>query len=120
MADDRVGGGDIVDPLLNASERRLCRRQRVEDVAAGAAEDDPAQEDITGTTDQPEARLRAVLRSQAQRMARRIEKAGGIDDNEIRVISEAMGVDVARVESWVSAHPLLPSGERLVEELEQL
>lgn len=66
------------------------------------------------------ARLQAVLRSQAHRMARRVAKVGAVDDREAQVIAEALAVPVERVIAWANATRTDADVETLARELESL
>ena len=77
-----------------------------------------AAEDLTAATsghpgDASAARLSAMVTSTAQRMARRISRAGMIDDKDIALIAQALAVSSDRAAQWahaISAHPMDEAG----------
>ena len=84
-----------------------------EDLEADAeASEPPAQEKAEPKDDADDtaaARLSAVVASAAERWARRISRAGTIDDKDIALIAEALAVSPDRTAAWahaISANPI--------------
>ena len=94
-------------------------------VEEGAAEDQkvdvettepPAQESAEPKDDEANACFRAVLASQAARVARRISRAGAIEDKDIALIAEALALPLARVAAWAAEARVLPMSEAAMTE----
>ena len=80
-------------------------------VEEGAAEDQeadaeqaepPAQEKVEPKDDAADARMVAMVRSSAARLARRIAKAGALADNDISLIAEALALPAYQVADWAA------------------
>jgi len=64
--------------------------------------EDPAQE-ATEPSDESAARLRALIDSSAERWARRIARAGRVDEKDLALIAQSLAVPVDRVSVWAQA-----------------
>ena len=97
------------EPLrpLNMVEEGAAQDQAVD----GEPADAPAQESSEPAEDEASARFRAVLASQAGRIARRITRAGAIDDRDIELIAECMALPQARVTAWAVEQAAAPLSE---------
>ena len=86
-----------------------------EDLEADAeASEPPAQEKAEPKDDADDtaaARLSAVVASAAERWARRISRAGTIDDKDIALIAEALAVSPDRAAAWAHAISAKPINE---------
>lgn len=104
------------EPLrpLNMAEEGAAEDQEVD----AESPEPPAQESAEPSDDAASARFRAVLASQASRFARRLARAGTIDDRDIELIAESMALPTARVCEWAVASRASPLSEsRLAESL---
>jgi hypothetical protein len=61
-----------------------------------------AQEASEPPDDETAARLRALIASTAERWARRISRAGGIEEKDVDLIAEALAVPPERVAAWAA------------------
>ena len=88
-------------------------------VEEGAAEDGERDDEQTeppapegkNPRDENTARLRALVSSTAARWARRISRAGTIDDKDMALIAEALAVPAARVSTWADTMLGAPMSE---------
>jgi HK97 family phage portal protein len=85
------------EPLrpLNMTEENAAEDQEIDTEQA----EDPAQE-ATESIDEAEARLRALIDSSAERWARRIARAGRIEEKELALIAQSLAVPLERVSDW--------------------
>ena len=98
-------GGIAVLPLYGIVTQRgnMVEESDAEDLAADAeALEAPAQEASEPPDDETAARLRALIASTAERWARRISRAGGIEEKDVDLIAEAFAVPPERVAAWAA------------------
>ena len=72
---------------------------------------EPDSESPEPAEDATEARVRALVASTALRLARRISRAGTVEDKDIALIAEALAVPEANVARWVAEHKTRPLTE---------
>ena len=91
------------EPLrpLNMVEEDDAEDQEFDEEAA----EDPAQETAEPSGDEQAQRMRAVIASTADRLARRISRAGRLEDKDLELISKALAVPVSRVQRWAECRP---------------
>ena len=91
------------EPLrpLNMVEEGAAEDQEVDAEDAESPEQESAEQSDGHKDDQSVARFRAVLASQAARVARRICRAGGIEDRDVALIAEALALPITDVAVWV-------------------
>ena len=54
--------------------------------------------------DETAARLRALIASTAERWARRISRAGSLEEKDVDLIAEALAVPTERVAAWAASY----------------
>jgi Fe-S cluster assembly iron-binding protein IscA len=81
----------------------MVEESTAEDVALDTEQaEDPVQEAIE-PSDEAAARLRALIDSSAERWARRIARAGRVDEKDLAMIAQSLAVPVDRVSVWAQA-----------------
>jgi len=81
----------------------MVEESTAEDVALDTEQaEDPVQE-ATEPSDEAAARLRALIDSSAERWARRIARAGRVDEKDLALIAQSLAVPVDRVSIWAQA-----------------
>ena len=81
----------------------MVEESTAEDVALDTEQaEDPVQE-ATEPSDEAAARLRALIDSSAERWARRIARAGRVDEKDLALIAQSLAVPVDRVSVWAQA-----------------
>ena len=102
------------EPLrpLNMVEEGAAEDQEVD----AEATEPPAQESAEPKDDEATARFRAVVTSQSARVARRISRAGAIEDKDIALIAEALALPMAHVAAWAAEARDLPMSEAAMTE----
>jgi HK97 family phage portal protein len=81
----------------------MVEESTAEDVALDTEQaEDPAQE-VTEPSDEAAARLRALIDSSAERWARRIAKAGRVEEKDLALIAQSLAVPLDRVSVWAMA-----------------
>jgi hypothetical protein len=82
-------------------------------VEEGAAEDlgIDAEPDVAEPVDETAARFHALVSSTAARWARRISRAGAVNEKDIAQIAEALAVPAARVHEWAHTKACAPMSE---------
>jgi hypothetical protein len=81
----------------------MVEESTAEDVALDTEQaEDPAQE-VTEPSDEAAARLRALIDSSAERWARRIARAGRIEEKDLALIAQSLAVPLDRVSVWAMA-----------------
>ena len=81
----------------------MVEESTAEDVALDTEQaGDPAQE-ATEPSDEAAARLRALIDSSAERWARRIARAGRVEEKELALIAQSLAVPLDRVSVWAMA-----------------
>ncbi|NDE54553.1 MAG: phage portal protein, partial [Actinobacteria bacterium] len=81
----------------------MVEESDAEDLTADAeAQEAPAQEASEPPDDETAARLQALITSTAERWARRISRAGRIEEKDVDLIAEAFAVPPERVAAWAA------------------
>ena len=81
----------------------MVEESTAEDVALDTEQaEDPAQE-ATEPSDEAAARLRALIDSSAERWARRIARAGRVEEKELALIAQSLAVPLDRVSGWAQS-----------------
>ena len=81
----------------------MVEESTAEDVALDTEQaGDPAQE-ATEPSDEAAARLRALIDSSAERWARRIARAGRVEEKDLALIAQSLAVPLDRVSVWAMA-----------------
>jgi len=81
----------------------MVEESTAEDVALDTEQaEDPAQE-VTEPSDEAAARLRALIDSSAERWARRIARAGRVEEKDLALIAQSLAVPLDRVSVWAMA-----------------
>ena len=81
----------------------MVEESTAEDVALDTEQaEDPAQE-ATEPSDEAAARLRALIDSSAERWARRIARAGRVEEKDLALIAQSLAVPLDRVSVWAMA-----------------
>jgi HK97 family phage portal protein len=81
----------------------MVEESTAEDVALDTEQaEDPAKE-VTEPSDEAAARLRALIDSSAERWARRIAKAGRVEEKDLALIAQSLAVPLDRVSVWAMA-----------------
>ncbi|NBW52302.1 MAG: phage portal protein, partial [Betaproteobacteria bacterium] len=81
----------------------MVEESTAEDVALDTEQaEDPVQQ-ATEPSDEAAARLRALIDSSAERWARRIARAGRVDEKDLALIAQSLAVPVDRVSVWAQA-----------------
>jgi len=81
----------------------MVEESTAEDVALDTEQaEDPAQE-VTEPSDEAAARLRALIDSSAERWARRIARAGRVEEKDLALIAQSLAVPLDRVSAWAMA-----------------
>jgi HK97 family phage portal protein len=81
----------------------MVEESTAEDVALDTEQaEDPVQE-ATEPSDEAAARLRALIDSSAERWARRIARAGRVDEKDLALIAQSLAVPLDRVSVWAQA-----------------
>jgi HK97 family phage portal protein len=93
------------EPLrpLNMIEESDAEDQEEDQEAAEPPEQEASESKMDPTDADNARRLRALIASTADRWARRISRAGGVDAKEVPLIAEALAVPQSRVEHWAQA-----------------
>lgn len=78
----------------------MVEESNAEDVELDAEQtEDPAQE-ATEPSDEAVARLRALIDSSAERWARRIARAGRVEEKDLTLIAQSLAVPLEQVSNW--------------------
>lgn len=78
----------------------MVEESNAEDVELDAEQtEDPAQE-ATEPSDEAVARLRALVDSSAERWARRIARAGRVEEKDLMLIAQSLAVPLEQVRDW--------------------
>ncbi|TRZ66388.1 MAG: phage portal protein [Comamonadaceae bacterium] len=81
----------------------MVEESTAEDVALDTEQaEEPAQE-ATEPSDEAAARLRALIDSSAERWARRIARAGRVEEKDLALIAQSLAVPLDRVSVWAMA-----------------
>lgn len=81
----------------------MVEESTAEDVALDTEQaEDPAKE-VTEPSDEAAARLRALIDSSAERWARRIARAGRVEEKDLALIAQSLAVPLDRVSVWAMA-----------------
>ncbi len=90
----------------------MVEESSAEDIDAGAeqAGQVPAQES-NEPADETSARFRALLASSAERWARRIARAGGVEHKDIALIAESLAISPERAAAWADTIGANPNDE---------
>jgi HK97 family phage portal protein len=78
----------------------MVEESTAEDVALDTEQAEDPVEEATVPSDEAAARLRALIDSSAERWARRIARAGRVDEKDLALIAQSLAVPVDRVSVW--------------------
>ena len=81
----------------------MVEESTAEDVALDTEQAEDPEQEATEPSDEAAARLRALIDSSAERWARRIARAGRVDEKDLALIAQSLAVPVDRVSVWAQA-----------------
>ena len=81
----------------------MVEESPAEDVALDAEQAEAPAQEATELNDEAAARLRALIDSSAERWARRIARAGRVEEKELALIAQSLAVPLDRVSVWAMA-----------------
>ena len=81
----------------------MVEESTAEDVALDAEQAEAPAQEATELNDEAAARLRALIDSSAERWARRIARAGRVEEKELALIAQSLAVPLDRVSVWAMA-----------------
>ena len=87
-------------------------------VEEGAAEDleIDAEQEVAEPVNETAARFHSLVSNTAARWARRISRAGAVNEKDIAQIAEALAVPAARVHEWANTQACAPMSEAALTE----
>ncbi len=81
----------------------MVEESTAEDVALDTEQAEAPAQEATEPSDEAAARLRALIDSSAERWARRIARAGRVEEKDLALIAQSLAVPLDRVSVWAMA-----------------
>ena len=81
----------------------MVEESTAEDVALDTEQAEAPAQEATEPSDEAAARLRALIDSSAERWARRIARAGRVEEKDLALIAQSLAVPLDRVSAWAMA-----------------
>ena len=109
-----------LNPLTGLDEPlrplNMVEEGAAEDLEIDAEQVEPPAQEVAEPVNETAARFHALVSNTAARWARRISRAGAVNEKDIAQIAEALAVPAARVHEWANTQACAPMSEAALTE----